>query len=174
MAQKLGGSRSPSKKPRASPPRKSRAGPPRSGRRFNIVWPRSATFSVVRLGSLIAGLIIIADLSTKVFTQRTFSADEAAALAQIDNLVNIVLFSLLGVLVVRQTGLMLSGVVAGAFASLLDAIVVAAASLMAPPPTPPAEVQAQFLENLVVGTLFAGLAGVLYAIVQRSSGRRPR
>jgi len=129
---------------------------------------------VLRLGLLIAGLVIIADLSTTAFTQRTFNADDAAAYAMVDVLVNVVLFSLLGVLVVRQTGLMLSGAVAGVVASLLDAIVVTAAALMAPPSTPMGVIQEKFIENLVVGTVFAGVSGVLYALSQRSGGRRSR
>ncbi len=118
---------------------------------------------MLRLGLLIAGLVIIADLSTTAFTQRTFNADDAAAYAMVDVLVNVVLFSLLGVLVVRQTGLMLSGAVAGVVASLLDAIVVTMGVI-----------QEKFIENLVVGTVFAGVSGVLYALSQRSGGRRSR
>jgi hypothetical protein len=129
---------------------------------------------VVRLGLLIAGLIIIADLTTTVFKQRTFSADDAAAVETIDNLANIVLFSLLGVLVVRRTGLMISGVVAGVFAALLDAIVVAAATLMAPPATPMSVVQETFVLNLAIGAVFAGVSGVVYMLAQRSGGRRSR
>ena len=69
-----------------------------------------------------------------LITEQTTKADEIAVWAQIDELANYVLFSLLGVLVVRDTGVILAGVVAGVFASLLDAIVVTAASLMVPPP----------------------------------------
>jgi uncharacterized membrane protein len=129
---------------------------------------------VVRLGLLIAGLAIIADLTTTAFKQRTFSADDVAALETIQNLVSIVLFSLLGVLVARQTGLMLSGVVAGVFAALLDAIVVSAAELMAPPATPIATIEEMFVWSVVLETLFAGLGAVVYLFAQRSGGRRSR
>ena len=83
--------------------------------------------SVIRLGVLIGGLVIIADLSALAYSQRTFIADDAAAAQALDELVNYVLFSLLGVLVVRDTGLFYAGVVAGIFGSMLDASVVAAA-----------------------------------------------
>jgi hypothetical protein len=61
-------------------------------------------------------------------------------------------------------------VVAGALASLLDAIVVTAASLMVPPAPPPEMLLLGFARNLVIGTVFAGLSGVVYALVQRWSG----
>ena len=119
--------------------------------------------------------MIIADLSATAIIERTFSADDAAAIADIDEILNYVLFSLLGVLVVRDTGMMLSGVVAGVFASLLDAIVVTAASLMVPPPPTLEALEFGFARNLVIGTVFAGLSGIVYALVQRwSGGRRSR
>ena len=105
----------------------------------------------------------------------TTTPDDAAAIADIDEILNYVLFSLLGVLVVRDTGMMLSGVVAGVFASLLDAIVVTAASLMVPPPPTLEALEFGFARNLVIGTVFAGLSGIVYALVQRwSGGRRSR
>jgi hypothetical protein len=131
--------------------------------------------SVLRLGVLIGGLVIIADLSTQAYSQRAYNADDVAAIDAIDQIVNYVLFSVLGILVVRDTRLMYAGVLAGVFASLLDAIVVAAASLMAPTATPVSIVQEVFLSNLAIGTVFAGVSGVVYSLVQRwSSGRRAR
>jgi hypothetical protein len=165
--------RSPSTSPPPSPsigkPR-----PKRSGR--GPLWPRSASISLLRLGVLIGGLIIIADLSAQALTQRTPSAEDAAVIAEIDDLINYVLFALLGVLVVRDTGLIYAGALAGLFAAILDDIVVTAAGLLAPQPTPLDTVKLIVAENLVVGTVFAGLSGVVYALVQRWSagGRRPR
>jgi hypothetical protein len=124
---------------------------------------------------LIGGLVIIADLSTQAYSQRTFNADDAAAIQTVDEIVNYVLFSVLGILVVRDTGLMYAGVLAGIFASLLDAIVVAAASLMAPAAAPVDMVEQVFLSNLAIGSVFAGASGVIYSLVQRwSGGRRSR
>lgn len=169
----LGGGRSPSTQRPPSPARDSPPGSPRAGGKLR--WPRSASISVLRLGVLIGGLVIIVDLLTMLITEQTANQDEILVWAQIDEFANYVLFSLLGVLVVRDTGLMLSGVVAGVFASLLDAIVVTAASLMVPPP-PSAEILGfGFARNLLIGTLFSGLSGVVYALVQRwSDGQRRR
>src|SRR4051795_11221661 len=100
-------------------PTPTKAGPrPGGGRR----WPRSASVSVLRLGLLIGGLVIITDLAATAIIERSVSAEDAQAIADIDEILNYLLFSLLGVLVVRQTGIMLSGAVAGIFASLLDAM----------------------------------------------------
>ena len=175
MALTPGGGRSPSsldKTPpsptRATPPR-----PPRSG--GSSRWPRTASVSVVRLGLLFGGLIIIVDLGFMALNQRTLSADDIAAFEQIDLVLNLVLFSILGVLVVRETKIMFAGAIAGLFAGLLDAIVVTAAALMVPPPQSLENLEGQFAQNLVIGTVFAGLSGIVFALVQRwSGGQRPR
>ena len=140
------------------------------------MWPRSASISVLRLGLLIGGLIIIADLAAQAMIQRTPSADDAAAIEQVDEFVNYVLFSLLGILIARDTALIYAGAVAGFFAAILDNIVVTAAALLAPQPTPMDAIEFGFIRNLVIGTLFAGLSGVVYMLAQRWSagGRRPR
>jgi hypothetical protein len=131
---------------------------------------------MLRLALLIGGLVIIVDLAATALAQRTVSADDAAAISQLDDLLNYLLFSLLGVLVARDTGLMYSGALAGVLASLLDAIVVTAAAVLAPPSPPPLDVlEFGFARNLVIGTVFAGLAGVVYLLAQRwSGGRRSR
>jgi hypothetical protein len=145
----------------------------RNGRR--PVWPRSASVSVVRLGVLIGGLVIICDLGVQAIIERTASADEIAMWQFLDEIANYVLFSILGILVVRDTGLMYAGAIAGVLGSLLDAVVVAAATIMAPQVTPMEVVEEGFVYNLAIGTVFAGLSGVVYALVQRwSGGRRAR
>jgi hypothetical protein len=131
--------------------------------------------SVLRLSVLIGGLIIIVDLASTALAQRTVSVDDAAAIDQVDNLINYLLFSLLGVLVARDTGMLSSGAIAGVLASLLDAIVVTAAAVLAPGPPPLDVLEFSFARNLVVGTVFAGLAGLVYTLAQRwSGGRRSR
>jgi hypothetical protein len=131
--------------------------------------------SVLRLSVLIGGLIIIVDLASTALAQRTVSVDDAAAIDQVDNLINYLLFSLLGVLVARDTGMLWSGAIAGVLASLLDAIVVTAAAVLAPGPPPLDVLEFSFARNLVVGTVFAGLAGLVYTLAQRwSGGRRSR
>ncbi len=138
-------------------------------------WSRAASLSVVRLGLLVGGLVIITDLAATALIQRTVSADDIATIADVDEILNYVLFALLGVLVVRDTSIMFAGAVAGIFASLLDAIVVTAASLMVPPTPPPDALAVGFARNLIIGTVFAGLSGIVYALVQRwSGGQRSR
>jgi hypothetical protein len=130
---------------------------------------------VVRLGLLVGGLVIITDLAATAMIQRTVSADDIAAIADVDEILNYVLFALLGVLVVRETNIMFAGAVAGLFASVIDAVVVTAASLMVPPAPPLDVLLVGFGHNLLVGTVFAGLSGLVYALVQRwSAGQRPR
>ncbi len=147
--------------------------PPRSGR--GSLWTRAATLSVLRLGVLIGGLVIITDLLFLALGQRTVNPDDAATFDLLDQIINWVLFGLLGVLVVRDTDVFFAGAVAGLFASLLDAAVVAAATIMGPQPPPLDAVRDVFITNLVIGTVFAGTSGVVYALVQRwSGGRRPR
>ncbi len=168
----LGGRRSPSTQRPPSPPRGS---PTRtSGKDGKPRWPRSASISVLRLGLLIGGLVIIIDLLTMLISEQTANPDEIAVWAQIDELANFVLFSFLGVLVVRETRVIFAGAVAGVFASLLDAIVVTAAALMVPPAQSLDALGGNFAWNLLIGVVFSGLSGVVYALVQRWSNGQPR
>ena len=167
------GGRLPSTQRPPSPTRDGPARTPRTGGKPR--WSRSASISVLRLGLLIGGLVIIVDLLTMLATEQTTSPDEIAVWAQIDEFANYVLFSVLGVLVMRETGLMLAGFVAGVFASLLDAIVVTAASLMVPPPPSVDVLEIGFARDLLIGVVFSGLSGVVYGLVQRwSDGQRRR
>ena len=118
------------------------------------------------------GLVIIVDLASQVASQRTLIVDDLDAIWAADEIINFVLFSILGILVVRDSGLIYLGAIAGVFASLLDAIVVAAATSMAPPAGPAAPIEEVFLFNLAIGTVFAGIGGVVFAMLQRWSGGR--
>jgi hypothetical protein len=166
------GRRSPTTQPRPSASPEDRPRPPRPGRR--PVWTRAASVSVLRLGVLIGGLVIIVDLLSVLLT-RDINPDDAVMFEIGDQLVNYVLFSVLGILVARDTGLNYAGIFAGIFASLLDAVVVAAATLMAPTATSMPVVEEVFINNLVIGTVFAGVSGFVYSFMQRwSGGRRAR
>jgi hypothetical protein len=175
MALTPGGGRSPSTKP---PPTKPVPTPTPNGRHRPVrdgrppTTSRAASISVVRWGALIGGLVIIVDLASLVVSQRTVMPEDQAAVEAADDLLNFILFSILGILVVRDTGLMYLGAVAGMFASLLDATVVTAAMSMAPPAGPPVPIEERFLFNLAIGTVFAGIGGVVYAMLQRRSGAR--
>ena|SRR5258708_24265308 len=172
MALTPGGGRSPSTQPPPSPPTNGQHRPTRD-RRVPPPTSRGASFSVLRWGVLIGGLVIIADLTAQAVSQRTPSPDDLTAIGTADDIVNFILFSILGIVVVRESGLIYLGAVAGVFASLLDAIVVATAASMAPPLGPEVAIEEYFVRNLAIGTLFAGLSGVVYMVVQRWSGGRP-
>jgi hypothetical protein len=131
--------------------------------------------AVVRLGLLFGGLVIVADLFFMLLMERSLNGDDASSLLQIDLFLNLVLFSILGVLVVRQARVMFAGAIAGLLAGLLDAVVISAALLMVPPMPSLDALEFQFAQNVVMGTLFAGLSGVVFALAQRwSSGQRRR
>lgn len=172
MALTPGGGRSPSTQPPPSPPTNGQHRPTRDRRTPRT--SRVASFSVMRWGLLIGGLVTIADLSTQAISQHSLSPDDLAAIGAADELVNYILFSILGILVVRETRLIYLGAIAGVFASLLDAIVVASAASMAPPVGPEQPIEEYFIRNLLIGTLFAGVSGVVYMVVHRlSAGRGP-
>jgi hypothetical protein len=159
-----------------TPPPPTRSSPPKSPKTGRTPrWTRSATMSVLRLGLLFGGLVIIVDLGFTALQQRSLSADDVQAWETLDEILNYVLFSVLGVMVVRETNIIFAGAVAGLLAGLLDAIVVTAASLMVPPQPTLEVLEIGIARNLIIGLVFAGLSGVVYALVQRwSSGQRPR
>jgi len=169
MAASPGGGRSPSTQPPPSPTPVGNHRPSRDGRPRPT--PQAVSASVLRWGLLIGGLVIIVDLGAQVMSQRTASPDDLNAIGSADEVINYVLFSILGIIVVRDTGLFYLGAVAGVLASLLDAMVVAAAASMAPPPNGALPFEQYFAENLAIGVLFAGLSGVMYFIIQRWSRR---
>jgi hypothetical protein len=173
MALTPGGGRSPSTPTPPPPTRGSLPNATRAGGKPR--WPRTATLSVLRLGFLIGGLVIVADLFFLALSQRSASPDEIAGWDTVDQVVNYVLFALLGVLVVRESEVMLAGAVAGFLAAVLDALVVTLAAVMVPPPRTVGDLVIGVLYNLFIGTVFAGLSGVVFAFVQRwSGGQRPR
>ena len=169
MAPSPGGGPSPSTQTPPSPTPVGNHRPSRDGRPRPT--PQAVSISVLRWGLLIGGLVIIVDLGAQAMSQRTASPDDLNAIGSADEVINYVLFSVLGIIVVRDTGLFYLGAVAGVLASLLDAMVVAAAASMAPPPNGALPFEQYFAENLAIGVLFAGLSGVMYFIIQRWSRR---
>lgn len=123
---------------------------------------------------LIGGLVIIVDLFALAVSQHATTPDDQASITTVDELLNFVLFAILGVVVVRDTGLIYMGAMAGVFASLLDAIVVAAANTMAPGPGPAPPIEEYFMSNLAIGTLFAGASGIVYGLIRRWSASRSK
>jgi hypothetical protein len=135
---------------------------------------RAATLSIVRWSVLIGGLVIIADLASVAMFQRTFSPDDRAAIFQVDELANWVLFSTLGIVVVRETRLFYAGILAGLLAAAIDTAVVTAAQIMAAV----SGLQPNVMDAVVYGLVnvgFAAVSGIVYWLVQRSAGgTRPR
>jgi hypothetical protein len=132
---------------------------------------------MLRFGVLVGGLVIIADLGTQALMQRAFSPEDVLAFAAANQVVDWILYSVLGITVARQTGLTYAGVLAGLLAALLDAIVVAAAGAMAPPipGIPSGSMQDLFVQNVVEGTLFTAVSCGVYVLIQRwSAGQRRR
>jgi hypothetical protein len=171
MAPTPGGGRTPSAQPPTAPP------PPKPRASDPSKRPRGASRSAVlvsalRWGVLLGGLVIIVDLATRVFSQRAVSQDDVSAVRLADELLNYILYSILGIAVVRETRVIYAGVLAGLIASLLDAIVIAAAAVVTPPTDLTGSVEELFISNVLVGTLFAGISGLVYDLIQRLSGGR--
>jgi hypothetical protein len=174
MALTPGGGRSPSGNSTQPPPAPPSTGPRRSPPAHRPgAAPRFALLrSVVRWGVLVGGLVIIVDLGTKAMIQGSYNPEDMEAIAWVDQIFNWVLFSILGIAIVRETGLIYSGALAGALAAVLDAILVAVVNMVTPPVPTWAATQELFLQNVEFGTLFAAISGVLYFMFRRWSGGR--
>jgi hypothetical protein len=186
MALTPGGGRSPSTSPPPAPrpTRNNRTNGTRSPQRPTSPGQRPgarprlgpALISVLRWGVLIGGLVIIVDLSSQALSQPiSGSPDDRSTLAFADHVLNYVLFSIVGILVVRDTRALYLCALAGLLAALLDGVVVTAAAMMTPSADKPLTMEllvAYFAENLGSGTAFAAVSGYIYVFMQRFSGGR--
>ncbi|MBV9173477.1 MAG: hypothetical protein JOZ81_25725 [Chloroflexi bacterium] len=172
MALTPGGGRSPTTQP---PPASSNGPtrPPRDVRKPPPPTPQAAATSVVRWGVLVGGLIIITDLATRAFDQRVNNPDIQFWIDIFDWVINIVLFSFLGAIVLRETRMVYLGALAGMLAGLLDGLIVAATVSMAPM-TGDAPPEDNILRNVAVGTLFAAVSALIYRLLLRWRGSPPR
>ena len=127
----------------------------------------------MRWGVLIGGLVIITDLATRALDQRVNSADVQFWIDILDWVVNIVLFSIVGATVVRETRMIYLGALAGMLAGLLDGLIIAATVSMAPM-TGDAPPEDNILRNILLGTLFAGVSALMNWLLLRWHGSRPR
>src|ERR1700726_1452088 len=100
MAPTPGGGRSPTTRPPPAPNPTGQPRPSRDGR--PPPTSQAASFSVLRWGLLMGGLVIIVDLAAQVASQRTLVADDLDAIGAADEIINFILFSILGILVVRD------------------------------------------------------------------------
>ena len=133
----------------------------------------AALLVTLRWSVLIGGLVIIVDLGTQAIQQRTApSPDAVAELANANLVANIVLFSILGAAVARKTGIFYLAALAGLVASVLDGVVVATAASMAPPPGDAMPIDMYLLQNILIGTIPAAIAGFVATLADRMSGPR--
>jgi hypothetical protein len=127
---------------------------------------------------LIGGLVVIADLGTQVIEQRLTEPEAISSLIVADFVINIVLFTMLGAIIARESGLTVLGMLvaagSGLVASLIDGVVVATAASFAPPRGDPLPVQQYLLENVTIGTLATGLSAVVITLIDRTLGPRVR
>jgi hypothetical protein len=130
---------------------------------------------VARWVVLLGGLVIIVDLGTHAIQQRvTGGAEVLAELSNANLIANVVLFSILGAAVARQTGIFYLGALAGFLAALLDGLVVAAAASLAPPPGEPAPIDVYLATNIAIGTIPAAVSALVSNLVERMSRPRAR
>ncbi len=122
------------------------------------------------------GLIIIADLGTRVFQQRVGGAEAAAGLEALDNVLNALFFSLAGAAVFRETGRVRLGALAGLLAGAVDGAVVGAALAIARPADIPAELTpdalwlALFVQNAILGAVLGSASAWLTSLARRRAG----
>ena len=178
MASPSGGGRSPSVQP---PPKVTPPGPTRQERDPRArppLAPRALALRALHWVLLIGGLVVIVDLGTQVIEQRLTDLETVNSLIVADFVINIVLFTMMGAIIARESGLTLLGVIAavaaGLLASLVDGIVVATAASFAPPRETPLPVQEYLLENMTIGTLATGLSAVVITLIDRTLGPRLR
>jgi hypothetical protein len=163
------------------PPKVTPPGPPRQTRDARArppLPPRALALRTLHWVLLIGGLVVIADLGTQVIEQRLTDPEAINSLIVADFVINIVLFTMMGAIIARESGLTLLGIVAaciaGLIASLVDGVVVAMAASFAPPRADPLPVQQYLLENVAIGTLATGLSAVVITLIDRTLGPRTR
>jgi hypothetical protein len=125
----------------------------------------------LRWAVLFGGLAIIADLGILAIQQRSSGEDVANALFTIDTIISLVLFSITGAIVVRETGHVYLGALAGLLAGLLDGLVVAAAQSLAPLPGDQTPLEWLVLQNVIEGAVLAALSAWLAVLARRRAGR---
>lgn len=120
---------------------------------------------------LTGGLVIIADLASLLLLQRSATADPTVVM--VNQVLNAVLFTVLGAALVRETGSVRLAALAGLLAGLLDGVVVGAAQAIARPDWVPVDYTSQQLwldavvENVVRGVVVATASAWLSALLRR-------
>ena len=158
-----------------SPPKATPPIPPRRTRESRpapkLSW-NAALLTMLRSVGLIGGLVIIVDLGTHAILQRVTGEEVLVEIGAGNQIANVVLFSILGAVVARRTGMFYLSALAGLLASLIDGAVVLAAASLAPLPGNPAPVDQYLLQNLAYGVIPATVSGFVSTLVERASGPR--
>jgi hypothetical protein len=100
---------------------------------------------------------------------RSGGQDAAEMLATVDQLVNAVLLAVAGMSVLRETGRVSLAAAAGLLAGFLDAIVIAVANNINPPPDA-GDPSRLLLWNIAQGPVLAGAAAWVSSLARRRSG----
>ena len=158
MALTPGGGRAPSAPPPPRPARDTRDRPPAP----------AAALSALRWGVLVGGLLIIADLTTRLILQRV-GQDASETLAGLDEAVNALLLVTAGMAVQRETGRVVWSAAAGLIAGLLDGLVIAAANSINPPPGPQ-DAMGLLFQNVAQGPIVAVAAAFVSSVLRRRAG----
>jgi hypothetical protein len=117
---------------------------------------------------LVGGLLIIADLTTRLIVQRA-GQDANDTLAGIDEAVNALLLVTAGMSVQRETGRVVWAGLAGLLAGLLDGVVIAAANSINPPPGPQ-DTLGLLIQNIAQGPVVALAAAFISNVLRRRAG----
>jgi hypothetical protein len=117
---------------------------------------------------LVGGLLIIADLTTRLLVQRV-GQDASETLAGLDEAVNALLLVTAGMAVQRETGRVVWSAAAGLIAGLLDGLVIAAANSINPPPGPQ-DAMGLLLQNVAQGPIVAVAAAFVSSVLRRRAG----
>ena len=125
---------------------------------------------VLHWGAIMGGLVIIADLASRL--TETPGSEEGDPL---NLMISALLYFMAGTLTHRDTEKVALGALAGVLAGLLDGIVVGAAEVLAPRPIPEGVALADvfvslLIINVVLGTVLATLGAWVGALLRRRSG----
>jgi hypothetical protein len=139
-------------------------------------WSGLALLSVFRWGTLVGGLVIIADLATLALKPRLGGGVEMGyALDVLDIVLNAILFSVAGATVARETGRVALGAATGLLAGFIDGMVVGAALSIAPPAGVPVGSPEQLwfdnlTSNMLQGTLLATISAWFGTMARQRTG----
>jgi hypothetical protein len=139
--------------------------------------PPSATSRLLHWTVIAAGLAIISDLVVRLMMGPAADAEAQAGFATFSIFLNVLVYSVAGTALGRETGRVSRAALAGALAGLLVGIFAGITNALAPLPTDdPAAAQAapyvNLLLNVLTGLVSMTLSAGMAIMVQRSSRGR--